>query len=672
MRKISLFVTLLVLVSLSCKALTPTSTETPPTAVPPVEQQPTSSIDMTAKLAELGGATCEENSDLTCVTIQVPLDHYDPSNTETIDVVFGVHPASGDRYGMFIQAFPGGPGGEGISSAYLDYISSDILDHYDIVFFDQRGIGLSNPLECPVAYANDFKKYLLSYNQAGVEGLDTPQEQQDAIDEAKTYESECVAEIGIDPAKLGFFSTKQVAEDIDTFRSVIGDEKIWLYGVSYGTAVAQTYAYEHPDRIAGMVLDGTINMTNTGEESAFSQEKAFDKVLVSVLKACNDDPDCSADMGGKDAVAIYDDLAKRISDHPIDYTFPLPGGKTVKGIFTFNEFEYTVAYQLYSLSSRMIFLKALAAANHGDLVPMLRLMYDNTTIDPATFDYLGDSTFSDTMFTGVLCTDDTYYGGTPEERVQQVIEAGQASNGTVPRLDGSVYAGLDCAYWPASPKEIVHREPLKLSGVPVLVLDATLDPATPFEEGKFVAENLDDGYLIYVEGGVHSIYGYGYSCPDDYVTDFLVSGKVPAQRETVCTDWDHPIYSSYASNLPDKVSQFDNPLDMMSALDKNFFYLPDVYYNDWSEEKSIGCTYGGTYTFAPSDSGETHTFDHCAMMKDLIINGEGDYNYDTSVYTLTVEISGAKKGNLTYTHDSNSGSITVNGEFDGKSVDLSS
>ena len=101
MKKISLFVTLLVLVSLSCKVLTPTSTETPSTAVPPVEQQPTTSVDMTAKLAELGGTTCEENSDLTCVTIQVPLDHYDSSNTETIDVVFGVHPASGERYGMF-------------------------------------------------------------------------------------------------------------------------------------------------------------------------------------------------------------------------------------------------------------------------------------------------------------------------------------------------------------------------------------------------------------------------------------------------------------------------------------------------------------------------------------------------------------------------------------------
>ena len=99
-----------------------------------------------------------------------------------------------------------------------------------------------------------------------------------------------------------------------------------LYGVSYGTAVAQTYAAAHPDHLSGLVLDGTIDLTLNGEEGSLAQEKAFDKVLVATLNSCNEDEACAADMGG-DAVAVYDKLAKQISEKPIKYKFPLPSGE---------------------------------------------------------------------------------------------------------------------------------------------------------------------------------------------------------------------------------------------------------------------------------------------------------------------------------------------------------
>lgn len=619
---------------------------------------------------ELGGETCAENSDLTCVTIQVPLNHFDSENTETLDVVFGVAPATGERFGMFIQAFPGGPGGEGISTGYLDYLSDEVLEHYDIVFYDQRGIGLSNALSCPTTFEKDFKSYLQSDDVDGDEGLDTPAEQQSAIENSRAYIKDCVAEIGIAPEKLAFFGTDQVAEDIETFREISGDEKIWLYGVSYGTSVAQTYAMAHPDRLAGLVLDGTINMTQTGEQSALTQEKAFDKVLLAILNECNQDPTCAKDMGG-DAVAVYDKLALAISKKPIQYKFPLPSGETVSGKFTFNQFEYTSAYQLYSFAGRMIYLKALADADKGNYIPLLRLMYKNTTIDPATYEYLGDPTFSDTMFLGVLCTDDSYFSGTQEERIAQTIEAGQASNGIIPRLDGSVYTGISCAFWPASPKEVVKREALVLEGVPTFVLNATLDPATPFEEGKFVADHLADGYHIYVEGGIHSIYGYGNDCPDQYITDFLVNGTLPTEREIICTDWETSLYSDYVPNLPVSISDFGNPLEMLRALDDNFYYLPEVYYGDWQELETIGCNYGGSYSFGTTNIGTEYKFNKCSMVKGLVLNGSGLLNFDTRIFTLTVEISGSKKGNLVYTFDYNEFTATTKGEYDGEKIDLS-
>jgi len=649
---------------------------TPKTAVPPTTapiatatSAPPAVNNMSSMLERLGGQTCEENHSFTCVTIQVPLDHFDSSNTETLDIVFAIAPAKGERYGMYVQAFPGGPGGEGVSTGGLSWYSDQILEHYDIVYFDQRGVGLSDPLSCPTAYAKDFLGFLNATDKAGLEGYDTPAEQQAAIDEAHTFVESCVTEMGIDPAKLNFYGTNQVAEDIESFRKEVGDEKFWLYGVSYGTAVAQTYAASHADRLAGLVLDGTIDMTLTGEQSALAQEKAFDKVLVAVLKACDEDTACAAELGGN-ALAVYDKLAAQISKKPIAYEFPLPSGEKVKRTFTFNQWEYTTAYQMYSLGGRMLFLRALASANQGDIIPMARLLYQQANLDPATGDYVGDPTFSDTMFYDVNCTDNSYFSGTQEERITKTIEAGQASNGTIPRVDGSVYTGLYCAYWPSAPKDVVKKAPLTANGVPTIVLNATLDPATPFEGGKNVFEHLSNGYHIYVEGGLHSIYGYGNACPDDYITNFLVKGELPADRETVC-QWDPAVVRPYKSLMPKDVSDFANPLEIFSAIDSQLLSQPEYYYSHFTEETSFACNYGGSFTFGPSDTGETYSYKDCEFTQGFAITGSGTYNSNSGLLTFGSQVDGKKKGTLTYIHDYSTRKESVTGEYGGETIDLS-
>lgn len=679
MKKLLTFVSILVIMSLACNFNLPLSgnNEPPAEATTEPEAPRDSGVgefyvidDITPKLEELGGMPCEENEELICVTLQVPLNHFDSANAETIDVVFGVLPATGERYGLFIQAFPGGPGGKGISTAYWSYYEGAVLEHYDIVYFDQRGLGLSTPLECPIAYANDFISYLTDVDTEGVEGYDTPAEQQELIDDSKKYAEDCVAEIGIEPEKLAFFGTDQVAEDIEFFRNFVGDEKFWIYGVSYGTAVAQTYAYAHPDRLAGVILDGTIDMTVSGEQGSLNQEKAFDKVLVAVLNACNEDSACSADMNGEDAVQVYDDLAAQVSKNPIAYEFPLANGGTARGTFTFNQLEFTTAYQMYSMPARTMYLKALAAANNGNLVPMLRLMYDNATIDPATYEYLSDPDFSDTMFLSVLCTDDTFFSGTPEERVAQSIEVGQASNGTVPRLDGSAYTGVSCAYWPSSPTETIQREPLVLEGVPVLVLNAVLDPATPFEDGLAVFQNLDNGYHIYTEGGVHSIIGWGYDCPDIYVNDFLIDGTLPSEREVICEDWGAGAIEYYVPNLGD-LDDYSDLMEVVRAIDDNIYYLPEYYYGDFEGESSLACDLGGSYTFIRDDNGETYIINSCEMIEGFIMSGDGSYDANTGVFTWEFTVTGDKQGSLIFILNYATDTVTLNGEYGGETIALS-
>ncbi len=667
MKKKFLLIAAIGVLVMACNFLMPTPTQEA-TAVPATEAPAIGGI--AAKLDELGGAACDENPDFTCVTIQVPLNHFDAANTETLDVVFAVSPATGERFGMFVQAYPGGPGGEGISSGGLSWFSDAILEHYDIVYFDQRGIGLSNPLSCPIAFEANFMGYLNASDKAGKEGYDTPEEQQQAIDEARIYAENCVAEIGIEPAKLAFFGTDQVAEDIESFRQTIGDDKFMMYGVSYGTAVAETYAAAHADHLSGLVLDGTLDLTLNGEQGSLSQEKAFDKVLVATLEACNADELCAADMGG-DALAVYDKLAKQISEKPLAYEFPLPSGEKVARTFTFNQWEYNAAYQLYSLSGRMMYLRALAAANRGDFIPMARLTYQNLTVDPATFEYLGDDTFSDTMFLSVLCTDDSFFSGTQEEKIAQTIAAGQASNGTVPRLDGSVYTGLSCAFWPNSPTEVITTAPLVAEGVTTFVLNATLDPATPFEEGKAVYENLADGYHFYVEGGRHSIYGFGYDCPDKYITDFMVDGTLPTERETVCEEWGTNVIRAYEPLVLENASDYADVLETFYAVDSAIQLQPEYFYGSFTEDVAISCPFGGTFTFGPSDAGEAYAFENCAYTQGFILTGSGSYDYDSGIMIFDTQVSGAKEGSLVYTDNFSDGTISVTGEYGGETVDLS-
>jgi hypothetical protein len=319
----------------------------------------------------------------------------------------------------------------------------------------------------------------------------------------------------------------------------------------------------------------------------------------------------------------------------------------------------------------MLYLRALAAANHGDFVPMARLEYQQLSIDPATFQYVGDPTFSDTMFLDVLCTDDSFFSGTPEEKAAKTIAAGQASNGTVPRLDGSVYTGLTCAFWPSSPKDVVTTKPLVAEGVPTFVLDATMDPATPFEEGKSVYSHLADGYLLYVDGGRHSIYGFGRDCPDKTISDFLVNGTLPEKRETLCSEWGTNVTSAYKPLAAKDMSAYANVLDAFHAVDNEIQLQPQYFYSSLTKEESLACPFGGSFTFGPSDSGEAYTFKDCAYIKGFALTGTGSNDSNKGIVTFNTQVAGAKEGNLVYTNNTTDGTSSVTGDYGGEKINLS-
>jgi pimeloyl-ACP methyl ester carboxylesterase len=609
-------------------------------------------------LRQLGGRPCPDDSEFTCVSISMPLDHFNPADRRTISVTFAVLPATGARKGMFVTA-TGGPGTSGIAVAdsYTSAFDPRIPRRFDIVFFDQRGMALSGGLTCPDAAA--------TYYQADGRAV-TPAQEAAIKNAARTFSQACVTEMG-NPEILPYLGTRQAVEDLERFRQLMQTDKFWLYGESYGTQYAQTYAAQHGAHLAGLMLDGTVDLTLDGYEFYAQQAQAFNDTLVATLHTCNDDPACAEDMNG-DGVAAYDHLAARLQRRPLPFRFPLPTGDLAPREFTFADLEVVAAGQMYSEDDRMLFSRALAAyASRQDLTPLARLFYLSLGLDPETLAAIPDPSWSDAIYYGVECQDYAYPGATPEKKANNYLRAGDPVEARVPRLASIFYGDLPCAYWPNPTTDLTRPAPLKAKGIPTLVLGATADPATPVGNGISVYEHLSDGYLITQQGGPHIIFGRGNACPDDIVTDFLVKDQVPAQRETEC---EGVVADEYVPLAPRNADAFDSPLDALASAETEITYLPEYYYWDGVEATSAGCNVGGTLNFRADGDKYAFTLDTCAFTRGFSMTGTGSYDPDKDRFVLKVATTGRWQCQLKYVRTGDQSNVT--GVCDGKKVERDS
>ena len=624
------------------------ATQLPPTEPPvsvtevPVEE------DTASRLERSGGYPCPD-SDFTCINVTVPLNHFDPQDSRAIDVVFAVLPATGERKGMFVTVI-GGPGGSGLLSAdnYTSYFDPRIPENFDIVFFDQRGINQSNGLFCAQAAAD--------YYRSDTDAV-TPEGEGHLLDVTKTFVDDCIVEIGKTDL-LPYLDTVQAVEDLEIFRSLMGDEKFWLYGESYGTQFAQTYAASHPDRIAGLILDGVVDLTLTDTEFLKGQAAAFNDVLVATLEACNADEACAADMG-LDAVAVYDELAAQLKQAPVIFDFPLSIGGVEQREFTFADLEATSGF-LYSETARMMFLRGLASyARDNSLVLLARVAYNSLYVNPDTFDTFIDPSWSDAIYYGVTCRDYAEPGNTLEEQAANFLKVGDEIDASLPRFASVFYGDLPCVYWPY-PLEDSHpapfAKPFTGEGFPTFVLNATTDPATPYSGAQAVYSNLADGYMVTEVGGPHVIFGWGVECVDSLIADFLVDDTLPTERETIC---DGVVADEFVPLAPANAADYANPLEALSAVDNEINYLPEYYYMSSTTARAIACPYGGTFAFDSDATSDLFTLTDCAFSNGFAMTGSGSYNYDDGVFTLEVAITGLEEGTLTYTRDSEGVAISM-------------
>ena len=594
----------------------------------------------TSTLESLGGKACTAYSEFTCVKISVPLNHFDPTDARTIKVVFAVRPANKTSHGLFVVA-TGGPGSSGILSAdsYLSSFSQKMLDRYDIVFFDQRGIGRSGGLTCPTATA--------------ASRTDTQEEQQPAT---IAFVNACIAELK-STTLLPYVGTSQAVEDLAAFRERLGSPNIRIYGMSYGTQYAQTYAAAHPEGLKGVIIDGVVDLTLTGPQFWTSAARQFESVLNTTLAVCDNRPQCKKDANGN-LGAVFDKLKARVEQAPIPVRFPLADGTRVKRELTPNLLQAAVSGELYDTDGRMMLTRALTAVAQDDLVPLLRLAYQDAMLNPQTLKPIIDPGWSDAMYFGVDCRDYHYYDGTQQQRSDAFFAQAETVGASLPRIGGALFTSdYPCIWWPGEQPASARPAPLVNPGIPTFVIVSTADPITPATQGRAVYSRLDDGYLITTQGGPHVTFGRGNACPDTPILDFLESGKRPVRRTTVCPG---PFVRDYLALPPARAADFASLEDAMVSFQQQFRRVPEYWYWNGQEAQATACPVAGTMRFRATENGTTIDYRGCSFTRGVAVTGTG-LDAGDGRFSVTGAIAGRWRGPIRFVHDGAQLDVTLGG-----------
>ncbi len=223
--------------------------------------------------------------DVECATLAVPLDYAEPDG-ETIDLALARRLASGDRIGSLLVNVggPGAPGVPVIENADA-YVTPELLERFDLVAWDPRGVGLSAEIDC----GDNFDSFY-----AVDHSPDDEAEVEENFAASRAFAEGCTersAEL------LPHVSSRTTVQDMDAIRTALGEEKLSYLGFSYGTYLGALYADRYPERVRALVLDGAVDPSLTYEEVSHDQAMGFDSALDAFLDDCAAN-DCG--FGGSD------------------------------------------------------------------------------------------------------------------------------------------------------------------------------------------------------------------------------------------------------------------------------------------------------------------------------------------------------------------------------------
>lgn len=476
-----------------------------------------------------------------CATVKLPLDYDAPKGAKVSLAVLRVKARDQKRRIGSLFVNPGGPGGSGTAMALAgpQFLGNEVLDRFDIVGFDPRGVAFSANVRC-------FRT--VAQQEAALKGQNvffplTAPEERAYIASSKALGKACSSKGKPLSASM---STAEAARDMDVLRRAVGDKKLSYLGFSYGSALGQYYANMFPDRFRALAIDGAINpvawvgtaaTSSTIQDDRLRSADGAYKALREILTRCTQAGVANCALAQGDALENFDAVARRLRTGPLVLTDPEGNEVPV----TYADFVGLTLGDLYSpdgyvdIVQRTVDLLALIqppavegapqrAARAQRVLDAVHAMAGRRARAPQEYDNGVEA------YSGVACTDGLH----PKDASLWPAKTAAADLRAPYFGRAWGWSTSQCARntWKARDEDAYKGPFTRRTKAPVLVVGNYFDPATNYADAVKAAKLLPNSRLLSSDNFGHTAYGTS-TCATSAIDRYLLRGTLPA-KGTVC------------------------------------------------------------------------------------------------------------------------------------------
>ncbi|MFG1675700.1 alpha/beta hydrolase [Micromonospora sp. NPDC049282] len=491
-----------------------------------------------------------------CATVRLPLDYDNPKGATTEVALLRVKARDQQHKVGSLFLNPGGPGGSGtdIALAAPYFLGDDLLDRFDVVGVDPRGVAASDNIKCFPSVKDQTRAYA---------GLNVAFPWTKAEEKAYVASSKAVGKACSTTGKplTGAASTAEVARDLDVLRRAVGDKKLSYLGFSYGTALGQYYANMFPDRFRALVVDGVLNPNawvgqgkarDQVQEARLRSADGAYKALHEILVRCGRvGPEQCALASTGNPVAAYETVAKRLRKKPVVIDDPEYGSYTVS-YADFVGATLGSLYDPYGWSSVVeITVQLLAAtdpaAGKAATAAARKALAARAAQARQQRGY--DFPYNNGLetFLTVDCTD-AYHPKSADAWPALSAREDQRA----PYFGRAwAWATSPCARntWTVRDEDAYTGPFNRTTAAPVLVVGNYWDPATNYQGAVSSARLLPNSRLLSSDSWGHTAYGTS-ACVTGRIDAYLLTGKLPANG-TLCVGDSQPFQEESAPDRAD-------------------------------------------------------------------------------------------------------------------------
>ncbi|MEU4216919.1 alpha/beta hydrolase [Actinoplanes sp. NPDC026623] len=405
-----------------------------------------------------------------CAALRLPVDWARPHGA-TFDLMVARRPARDPERRVGTLVFgPGGPGDSGVERIRRgNRFSQEILDRFDTVSFDPRGVARSGAPTCVPPSPPPPK---LLADQAG-------------FDATVAYNRALWNACRPTSPVFDHSDTLSTVRDLDALRRALGERTLTFHGSSYGTLLGTQYAERYPNRVRAIVLEGvfdhSLDLRTFVRTQAIALQDSFDEFVA----WCNRSGACV--LHGGNVRAIWAGVLARADAG-----------------------EYA-PYTSFDIAA--IPIGALAGPDWPHFAAAVKSLSDGIPVKAAI----------PALPTAVFCND----WPVPLHDFDGYAELVATAAAVAPdvRYGAGLLATVTCLGW-QSPVRNPARVPRVRTRTPLLLLNARHDPRTGYEWATHVAAQLGrHGRLVTYDGWGHGSYrttGCTTAAVDRYLIDLVI------------------------------------------------------------------------------------------------------------------------------------------------------